>query len=106
MLAIIKTGGKQYKVKKDDILLVEKLEGKPGDLLKMDNILMIQDSENNKIELGSPIVKNAIVETLVLDQIRDKKVLIFKKKRRHNYRRKKGHRQFLTKLKIERISLS
>ena len=102
MLAIFKTGGKQYSVKAGQILKVEKLEGKKGDSVSFKDVLAIAGSSENKI--GAPIVEGAVVEAKILDQIRDKKIIVFKKRRRKNYRSTQGHRQYLTVLKIESIS--
>ena len=101
MLAIFKTGGKQYYVKLGQILKVEKIEGKKGDSLSFNDVLAISDGSDNTI--GTPLVKGASIEAKILDQIRDKKVIVFKKKRRKNYRLTQGHRQYLTVLKIESI---
>ena len=103
MLAIFKTGGKQYSVKAGQILKVEKLEGKKGDNVSFKNVLAIVGSSENKI--GTPIVEGAVVEAKILDQVRDKKIIVFKKRRRKNYRSTQGHRQHLTVLKIESISM-
>ena len=103
MLAIFKTGGKQYSVKAGQILKVEKLEGKKGDSVSFKDVLAISDSSENKI--GTPIVEGVVVEAKILDQIRDKKIIVFKKRRRQNYRSTQGHRQYLTVLKIESISM-
>ena len=103
MLAIIKTGGKQYSVKAGQILKVEKLEGKKGENISFKEVLALSsDSENN---IGTPMVEGAVVQAKILEQIRDKKIIVFKKRRRQNYRSTKGHRQYLTVLKIESISL-
>ena len=104
MLAIFKTGGKQYSVKAGQILKVEKLEGKKGDSVSFKDVLDIAGSSENKI--GIPLVEGALVEAKILDQIRDKKIIVFKKRRRQNYRSTQGHRQYLTVLKIESISMS
>lgn len=101
MIAVFKTGGKQYSVKSGQILKVEKLEGKKGDILSFNNILAIIDGSENTI--GTPLVKGVSIEAKILDQIRDKKIIVFKKKRRKNYRLTQGHRQYLTVLKIESI---
>ncbi len=101
MFAIIKTGGKQYRVTQDKVIRVEKLEALAGDSISLDEVLMVCDGNNTKI--GVPVVVGARVEATVVEQMRDKKVIIFKKKRRQNYRRKKGHRQHLTVLKINKI---
>jgi len=101
MIAVIKTGGKQYAVKAGQILKVEKLEGKKGDSVSLKNVLALSDSSNNV--LGNPLIKGATVEAKILEQIRDKKIIVFKKRRRKNYRSTQGHRQNLTVLKIESI---
>tara|TARA_Y100000590_G_C15310442_1_gene859932 strand:- start:41 stop:520 length:480 start_codon:yes stop_codon:yes gene_type:complete len=103
MLAIFKTGGKQYAVKAGQILKVEKLTGNKGDKIAFNNILALS-SENEKI-IGQPTVEGAKIEAKIVDQIRDKKIIVFKKRRRQNYRSTKGHRQYLTVLKIETISI-
>jgi len=101
MYAVIKTGGKQYKVAKDDVITVEKLAGEPGASISLDAVLMLDDGE--KQTLGKPLVEGAVVAAEVLEQKRDKKILVFKKKRRKNYRRKNGHRQDITVLKVTDI---
>lgn len=101
MFAVIKTGGKQYKVQKDDKILVEKLAGNEGDKITIGDVLMIADGKTSKI--GSPVLDGAKVEATVIAQTRAPKVTIFKKKRRQNYRRKKGHRQDLTMIQITGI---
>lgn len=99
MFAVIRTGGKQYKVSKDSTLRVEKLEGEAGDSVTLD-IIMLGDDKGAK--LGSAL-KGASVTAEIVDQIKGEKVIIFKKRRRHNYRRKNGHRQRHTVLKITDI---
>ena len=101
MFAVIRTGGKQYKVQKDDIIEVEKLTGETGDVVAIDDVLFINDGK--KATVGAPIVKGASVSATLVKQKRADKIVIFKKKRRQNYRRKKGHRQHLTVLKITDI---
>jgi large subunit ribosomal protein L21 len=101
MIAVIKTGGKQYAVKSGQILKVEKLDGKKGDSISFDNVLAVTDSSNHTI--GDPVIKGASVEAKILDQIRNKKIIVFKKRRRQNYRSTHGHRQYLTVLQIESI---
>jgi large subunit ribosomal protein L21 len=103
MFAVVKTGGKQYRVAKDDLLRVEKLDAQAGDTVILDEVLMISDE--NGAKTGTPTVEGAVVEAEVVEQMRDRKVIIFKKKRRQNYRRKKGHRQHLTVLKVVDIAL-
>ena len=102
MSAIFKTGGKQYSVKEGQILKVEKINGKKGDSLSFDNILAIRDEKNN-ITIGTPKITGAIIKATILDQIRNKKIIVFNKRRRKNYRLTQGHRQYLTVLKIESI---
>ena len=101
MLAVIKTGGKQYAVKAGQILKVEKLDGKKGDSISFGNVLAVTDSSNHTI--GNPLIKGASVEAKILDQIRDKKIIVFKKRRRKNSKSTQGHRQYLTVLQIESI---
>ena len=104
MLAVIKTGGKQYAVKAGQILKVEKLDGKKGDSISFNNVLAVTDSSNHTI--GDPLIKGASVEAKILDQIRDKKIIVFKKRRRKNSQSTQGHRQYLTVLQIESIMSS
>lgn len=103
MFAVIKTGGKQYKVSKDDVLTVETLAGQPGDLIQVGDVLMLGE-DGQEPTVGAPVVDKAAVFAEVLDQTRGKKILVFKKQRRQNHRRKNGHRQNLTVLRIEAIS--
>ncbi len=98
MFAVIKTGGKQYKVAPNDVIRVERLPGVAGDSLTLGEVLMVGD------KIGAPLVEGASVTATVLEQARADKVIIFKKKRRQNYRRKKGHRQDLTVLRITGIA--
>ena len=102
MYAVIKTGGKQYKVASGDVILVEKLDGEAGASVTLAEVLMIGDGAN--ITVGAPTVKGASVAAEVVEQAKADKVIIFKKNRRHNYRRKRGHRQKLTALKITGIN--
>ena len=97
MFAIIKTGGKQYRVEKDKTIIVEKIDGEVGADVTFDEVLMIDD------KIGEPVLKGAKVVGEVLAQKKDDKVIVFKKKRRQNYRRFKGHRQELTVVKIKDI---
>ncbi|MDE0724122.1 MAG: 50S ribosomal protein L21 [Alphaproteobacteria bacterium] len=103
MYAVVKCGGKQLKVSKGDTVNVERLEAEAGKSVTLDDVLLIGDGD--KITVGTPTVKGATVKAKVLEQIRDKKVIVFKKKRRQNYRRKKGHRQYMTVLEIQEISV-
>ena len=102
MLAIFKTGGKQYSAKAGQILKVEKLEGSKGDKVSITDVLAISDQNTNS--LGEPLLKDASIEAKIVDQIRDKKIIVFKKRKRQNYRLTQGHRQYLTVLRIESIS--
>lgn len=101
MFAVIKTGGKQYRVEENNIIKIEKLDSAEGENVAFDHVLMVGDAKKSTI--GSPLVSGAKVEAQVLKQMRDRKVIVFKKKRRQNYRRKKGHRQHLTVVKITKI---
>ena len=104
MYAVFEHNDKQYKVSKGDYIKLPKQEGlKKEDSIKFDKILFIK-SENGDLQVGSPLVTGSSVEATVIEQIRDKKIIVFKKKRRHNYRRKIGHRQDLTLIKITNIS--
>ncbi len=102
MYAVIKTGGKQYKVAKNDVIRVERLAGEAGAALAFEDVLMIGDDAGSQV--GQPMIAGAKVTATVLEQIRDDKVLVFKKKRRKNYRRKAGHRQHLTVLRVTDIA--
>jgi len=102
MFAVIRTGGKQYKVAKDDVITVEKLPGEPGATVTLDDVLMLGDGAS--ATTGTPRLAGASVTAEVVEQMRSDKVLVFKKRRRHNYRRKNGHRQALTVLKVIGIS--
>ena len=99
MYAVIESGGKQYKVSEGTVLKVEKLEAAAGDRLVIDKVLMVND-ENGNVKVGNPLVNNARVEVEVMEQGREKKVVVFKYKRRKNYRKKQGHRQPFTKIKV------
>ena len=102
MYAVIRTGGKQYKVHEDQILKIEKLEGTEGSQIEFDDVLMYSDGEI--ITLGDPKIENALVKAHILDQGKDKKVLVFKYKRRKGYRKMRGHKQFYTEIKIDSIA--
>lgn len=101
MFAVIKTGGKQYKVQEGDVLNVEKLNMEKEKKVTFDKVLLIEDE--GKTLIGTPFVENALVRAEVIENFKDKKVLVFKKKRRKQYRRTRGHRQELTRIKIEEI---
>jgi large subunit ribosomal protein L21 len=101
MFAVIKTGGKQYRVAKDDIILVERLPGDAGAAVSLDEVLMV--GEGQKQTVGAPLVSGASVAAKILDHPRSDKIIVFKKNRRKNYRRRAGHRQDLTALQITDI---
>lgn len=101
MYAVIKTGGKQYKVAADDVLKIEKLEAEVGSTVTFDEVLLV--NQDGKTTIGAPLVKGASVAAELVEQMRAKKLIVFKKKRRHNYRRKKGHRQELSLVRITSI---
>ena len=97
MFAVIRTGGKQYKVASGDVIAVEKIDGDAGTKVELGEVLSAGD------KVGAPLLSGAKVLAEIVKQFRDDKVIIFKKRRRHNYRRKKGHRQYLTQIKITDI---
>ena len=101
MFAVIKNGGKQYKVAKNDVIRVEKLDAEAGTSINLNEVLMVGDDKSQTV--GVPLVDGASVSATVLEQMRDRKIIVFKKKRRQNYRRKNGHRQHLTVLRIDDI---
>lgn len=103
MFAVIHTGGKQYKVKRDSVIKVEKIEGQAGSKVEFKDILMVGESSKPSF-IGTPLVKGAKVIGEILEQSRADKIIVFKKKRRHNYRRKNGHKQLLTSIKIVDVS--
>jgi large subunit ribosomal protein L21 len=101
MYAVVKTGGKQYRVAQDDVILVEKLVVEPGAAIELDQVLMLDDGKATTI--GTPLVEGARVAATVIDQTRADKIIVFKKKRRKDYKRTRGHRQDLTVLRITEI---
>ena len=101
MFAVIRTGGKQYRVAPNDIIEIEKIAGEPGDIVELGEVLLLLGGEGTP-KTGSPI-SGASVAAEVLEQKRDDKIIVFKKKRRQGYRRTKGHRQALTALRITEI---
>jgi large subunit ribosomal protein L21 len=101
MYAILRTGGKQYRVAENDLIRVERLEANAGDTLTLDQVLMVG---GDSPRVGAPLVDCASVTATVVEQTRGDKIIIFKKKRRQNYRRKRGHRQDLTVLRITGIT--
>ncbi|MCL4503861.1 MAG: 50S ribosomal protein L21 [Deltaproteobacteria bacterium] len=102
MYAIIQTGGKQYRVAPGDVLRVERLPGERGDAVQLDQVLLVTD-DGGEIRVGTPLVENASVKGEIVRQGKAKKILVFKKKRRKNYRRRQGHRQLFTAVQIKEI---
>lgn len=102
MYAIVKTGGKQYKVSEGDVIFVEKLEANAGDVVTLEEVLAC--SKDGKLSVGSPVVEGASVQAKVLEQGKAKKVVVYKYKAKKDYRRKQGHRQPYTKLVVEKIN--
>ena len=102
MYALVKTGGKQYRVSKDDTILVERLSAGEGEQIILNDIIMLGDGD--KITIGTPLVDGAGVSATVVRQTRGPKIIIFRRKRRKNHRRTQGHRQDLTLLKINDIA--
>jgi large subunit ribosomal protein L21 len=101
MYAVIRTGGKQYRVSEGDTLRIEKLPGEVGSSLTFGEVLMLGGS---KLSIGKPLVKGAKVSAQIVAQDRAKKIIVFKMRRRKNYRRKNGHRQWFTEVKITGIT--
>jgi large subunit ribosomal protein L21 len=101
MYAVIKTGGKQYRVKEGDVLAVEKLPVESGRPYDFDQVLLIELAD--KVLLGTPFVSNAVVRATALENFKDEKVIVFKKKRKKQYRRTRGHRQLQTRVRVDEI---
>jgi large subunit ribosomal protein L21 len=101
MYAIVKTGGKQYKIHEGDIIRIEKIDGNIGNPISFDQVLMFSDGENTSI--GQPILDNVTVKGHIVEQGKGNKIIVFKYKRRKRYRRKQGHRQQFTAIKIDQI---
>ena len=101
MFAVIRTGGKQYRVAPNDIIEVEKIAGQPGDIIELAEVLLLGGDGGPKT--GSPTISGALVAAELIEQKRGEKIVVFKKKRRSTYRRKNGHRQELTALRITEI---
>ena len=102
MIAVVNIDGRQLKVEKNQEFYVNRLSGEKGDKITLNEVLIIE--KDNKTTLGSPTINGANVTISILDHIKDKKIVVFKKKRRKGYKVKNGHRQMLTKIKIESIS--
>ena len=104
MFAVLKTGGKQYKVSKNDVIIVEKLTAQAGDIIQFDQVLMIGDDD---VQVGTPIISGAAVHGEIIEQAKNKKVISFvKRRRKHSSQRTRGHRQNVTVLRISEILLS
>ena len=101
MYAVIATGGKQYRVEKDEVLRIEKIPGNVGDAVSFDQVLLFSDEEN--VSIGRPLVEKVTVKGHIVEQDRAKKIIVFKFKRRKRYRRKQGHRQSFTAIKVDAI---
>jgi len=101
MFAVLKTGGKQYKVAKNDVIEIERLPGEAGQQVVFDQVLMLGDGAT--ATAGQPLVAGASVAGTLVEQTQGDKVIVFKKRRRHNYRRKRGHRQQLSLVRIDDI---
>lgn len=101
MLAVVKIGGHQYKVKENDKIFVQKLDAEPGNKIKFESVLLLKD--DGKIHIGNPYVSGAFVEATVLEHVKGEKIIVFKKKRRKGYKVTKGHRQNYTQIEINKI---
>jgi large subunit ribosomal protein L21 len=101
--AVVKTGGKQYRVAEGDLLEVERLGGEVGGTVTLDQVLLVSGDGDEQITIGTPVVEQAQVTAEIVEQGLDKKIIVFKKKRRKGYKRKQGHRQLQTTLKITEI---
>jgi large subunit ribosomal protein L21 len=101
MYAVVRTGGKQYRVSEGELLRIEKLKGEVGDRVDLNEVLMVSDRE--KVRIGTPLVTKASVIGEIVRQGKGKKIIVFKQKRRKNYRRKSGHRQQYTEIRIKEI---
>src|SRR4029453_10387883 len=107
MYAVIRTGGKQYRVASGQVIKIERLDGEVGDTVAFDQVLMIGDEQaDGEARIGAPLVEGARVTAEVLEQGKGPKVIVFKKKRRKNYRRRRGHRQLQTVLRIRDIAVA
>ena len=101
MYAVVATGGKQYRVQEGDTLRIEKISGDVGSDVAFDQVLMVSDGDDVKV--GQPVIENAVVNGTIVEQGKGRKILVFKYKRRKRYRRKQGHRQLFTAVKIGTI---
>ena len=105
MYAIVETGGKQYRVRPGDTIAVERLSGEPGETLDLERVLLVRGDGANETHVGAPGVDGAVVRAEVVEQARGEKIIVFRYKSKVRYRRKTGHRQSLTRLKITDILL-
>ena len=103
MYAVIKTGGKQYRVAPGQTLRLEKVSGEPGSKVQLGEVLLVEN--DGQFQTGAPLLANAKVEATVLEQDKEKKIIVFKKKRKKQYRRTRGHRQNFTAVRIESITV-
>ncbi|MEW6377674.1 MAG: 50S ribosomal protein L21 [Thermodesulfobacteriota bacterium] len=104
MYAVVKTGGKDYRISKGDIIRVEKLDGRVGDQVALKDVLMV--SQKDQVQFGTPTLTNAVIMGEIVQEIKGRKVLTYKMKKRKNYRRFKGHRQTYMYLKVNDIQLT
>jgi large subunit ribosomal protein L21 len=101
MYAVIETGGKQYRVSPGEVVKTEKLSGNIGDPVSFDKVLLASDGEN--VRLGNPYLEDGVVTGRIARHGKDRKIIVFKYKKRKNYRKKQGHRQYFTLIKVEEI---
>ncbi len=102
MYAVIRTGGKQYRVEQGDLVKIEKIDGDRGAQVTFEDVLLLADDADTRI--GTPVLDGASVTGTIVDQDRDRKVIVFKFRRRKNYKRKQGHRQHFTRIRIDQIA--
>jgi large subunit ribosomal protein L21 len=103
MYAVIRSGGKQYRIEPGQTIRLEKVTGDVGSKVELGDVLLVENE--GKVEVGSPVVANVKIEATVLEQDRSKKIIVFKKKRKKQYRRTNGHRQSFTAVRIDKISV-
>jgi large subunit ribosomal protein L21 len=101
MYAVVATGGKQYKIKEGETLRIEKVDGNVGDAFTFDQVLLVADGDS--LAVGQPMIEGASVSAHIVEQGKSKKILVFKYKRRKRYRRKQGHRQMFTAVRVDNI---
>lgn len=102
--AVVRTGGRQYVVTPGMKLYVNKLDGEVGDKIELTEVLLVKSDANGEAKIGTPLVSGAVVKARLLAQERDKKVIVFKKRRRKGYTKKQGHRQYISQIEVESIS--